>query len=400
MALIPVTDKFHVVDANVPTTNKGSATANAGRQAYTMQDVIDTVGSAGSSQPVFSGLSAQGTDNTTTSIMSYGINVFTTVDSGSNYATKLPQPVTGQSVTVINNSSVGLYVYPSNVGGQVNNLPIDTPYLVPPNGVGVTFYCTANPAPGVWNTVTAATPPPPIVYEWSMDTTTATGSAGVAFGYYGIPGPNQSSNNPPGGIFGNSTGSFGGDTVPTISMSNTAAPAGPINWGSTLPGSYNTLAPDLGTVSKVKIDTNFRRSVDVIGAPTSPPLTSFIFALKRYWQNNATGIPAWQIQNGVQMYQENSPDLTTPGWNEVTSSATVVAPAYNGNIGDEGTLYNHDLAPFLGASAAFQPDLNSLGQYVSTSVTDFYYALELALADGTSLAEKIYKFRVTIEFSA
>ena len=100
------------------------------------------------------------------------------------------------------------------------------------------------------------------------------------------------------------------------------------------------------------------------------------------------------------MYQEFSPGISSPGWNAVTSSATVVAPAYNGNIGDEGTLYNHDLAPFLGASAAFQPDLNSIGQYVSTSVTDFYYALQMGVADSASLAQKIYKFKVTIEFSA
>jgi len=44
MALIPNTQKFHTVAGAVDTENKGSAQLNAQRQAFTMQDIADTVG--------------------------------------------------------------------------------------------------------------------------------------------------------------------------------------------------------------------------------------------------------------------------------------------------------------------------------------------------------------------
>ena len=47
MASIPVTQKFHTVAADVDTENKGSALANADRESYTMQDIIDTVSTEG-----------------------------------------------------------------------------------------------------------------------------------------------------------------------------------------------------------------------------------------------------------------------------------------------------------------------------------------------------------------
>jgi len=44
MALIPNTQKFHTVAGALDTENKGSAQLNAKRQAFTMQDIADTVG--------------------------------------------------------------------------------------------------------------------------------------------------------------------------------------------------------------------------------------------------------------------------------------------------------------------------------------------------------------------
>ena len=45
MATIPSGQKFHTVPSNVDTNDKGSARANADREVYTMQDIIDTTGS-------------------------------------------------------------------------------------------------------------------------------------------------------------------------------------------------------------------------------------------------------------------------------------------------------------------------------------------------------------------
>ena len=48
MATIPSSQKFHTVATDVDTVNRGSATANADRRTYTMQDIQDTVsGSVG-----------------------------------------------------------------------------------------------------------------------------------------------------------------------------------------------------------------------------------------------------------------------------------------------------------------------------------------------------------------
>tara|TARA_R110000824_G_scaffold83445_1_gene208976 strand:+ start:22 stop:519 length:498 start_codon:yes stop_codon:yes gene_type:complete len=48
MATIPTGQQFHTLAADVSTTNRGSATANADRTIYKMSDIIDTVtGSVG-----------------------------------------------------------------------------------------------------------------------------------------------------------------------------------------------------------------------------------------------------------------------------------------------------------------------------------------------------------------
>jgi hypothetical protein len=95
------------------------------------------------------GLNASGTSINTGSICGYGVNVFTGV-TGSNRATKLPQPVTGKSVKIINLSNNTLYVFPSNTGGTINNLSVDAPAIIPPDKKLYEFICVVNPLPGAW----------------------------------------------------------------------------------------------------------------------------------------------------------------------------------------------------------------------------------------------------------
>jgi hypothetical protein len=51
MATIPTGQKFHTVPSNVQTVERGSALANSQREIYTMQDIVDTVSTAVSSNP-------------------------------------------------------------------------------------------------------------------------------------------------------------------------------------------------------------------------------------------------------------------------------------------------------------------------------------------------------------
>lgn len=48
MATIPSGQKFHTLASTVDTKERGSASANAKREIYTMQDIIDTVSGGGS----------------------------------------------------------------------------------------------------------------------------------------------------------------------------------------------------------------------------------------------------------------------------------------------------------------------------------------------------------------
>lgn len=106
--------------------------------------------------PVFESLSANGTTIATTSVMSYGVNSFTTATS-SAYATKLPQPQTGRKSTIINNTSFALLVFPSNAGGTINNLGGSNPIVIPSDGVAYEFTCVENPNPGAWIVTPPAT---------------------------------------------------------------------------------------------------------------------------------------------------------------------------------------------------------------------------------------------------
>jgi len=98
---------------------------------------------------VYNDLSANGTNANTTAVLNYGINVFTIV-TATNYAAKLPQPKTGRTTIIVNNSAASITLYPSNIGGKINNYPIDTPAIIPPDGKSYSFICIENPLPGEW----------------------------------------------------------------------------------------------------------------------------------------------------------------------------------------------------------------------------------------------------------
>ena len=121
--------------------------------------------------PVYDNLVATSTTFAgTTTILSYGVNVFTVVTS-SNYAAKLPQPVTGKSVRVVNMTNTILVLYPSNIGGQINNYPINFPAQIPPDGKSYEFTCIENPLPGAWTW----TPPATAQYDSGVITCNTTG---------------------------------------------------------------------------------------------------------------------------------------------------------------------------------------------------------------------------------
>jgi len=129
---------------------------------------------------VFQNLSADGVDNTTTAVMEYGVNVFTTA-SPTDFCAKLPQPVTGKRSVIVNMSTQAIAVHPSNVGGRINNLPIDQYLVIPNDGNAYEFICTENPLPGEWNIIA-----PPAISQYQgveIDVAHTNGGATNAYGY-------------------------------------------------------------------------------------------------------------------------------------------------------------------------------------------------------------------------
>ena len=139
MPNIPAGTKFHGVASYVDTIDRGSNDSNKWRQAYTIEDFGAT--------PV-STLTVEGTDDTTTAVASYGINIIETV-TASDFCCRLPAAQTGREVIFINKTQIPVNVFPSATGGDINgnvngsaSLNVQfNPYF---------FYCTVNPLPGSW----------------------------------------------------------------------------------------------------------------------------------------------------------------------------------------------------------------------------------------------------------
>lgn len=99
---------------------------------------------------VFDGLVANDTTMAdTTLVLEYGVNIIET-STLTDYACRLPIPVTGKRVIVVNRSLFPVYLFPSMAGGQINNYAIDAPAIIPPDGNAYDFICIENPLPGAW----------------------------------------------------------------------------------------------------------------------------------------------------------------------------------------------------------------------------------------------------------
>ena len=115
-----------------------------------LTDMLDfSATSSGSTLPVFDGLIANNTTSATTLILDYGVNIIETATL-TNFACKLPQPTTGRTLFVINKSNLQISLFPSNDGGQINNYPVNSPAIIPPDGKAYIFICVENPLPGAW----------------------------------------------------------------------------------------------------------------------------------------------------------------------------------------------------------------------------------------------------------
>jgi hypothetical protein len=305
---------------------------------------------------VFQSLSAQGTTNATTSIMSYGVNVFTT-STQTDFCTKLPQPVTGKRSTIVNMSTQAIFVHPSNVGGKINNLPIDTHLVVPNDGKAYEFICTENPLPGGWNVVSAPA------------------TAQIVIGEMEVPHVNGTATN----YHGTGTAyPFGSPETTNVLNGN-----GQIVLGN--PTAFKTL-PFQATGIKTKCYTNI-----VAGdIPSNAPVNQKSINVERivYYKtasNSMSGVGALNYMRFKTIAYPYDPwDLTN---NLVLESNSALAPSTPIEVGDAGTFYSEETrGGFL--------TQNQLGTGGTFSSYFWIYAMNIP----ASAATKTYKFQIFLEY--
>ena len=150
MAVVPSGTKFKGISASVDTKERRSASLNALSEHYTIEDIAASA--AAPDAPSQVSLTAFGTDITTTALLTYNVNLVT--GDASNYAVRLPEPLLGGVVGVVNNSSVDIYVFPYDSNDTILGLSAGEPYVVPADGQLYNITCVQNPSVGVWSITT------------------------------------------------------------------------------------------------------------------------------------------------------------------------------------------------------------------------------------------------------
>jgi hypothetical protein len=279
------------------------------------------------------GLTAQGTSVSTTSLLNYGVNVFD-ICSSSNYATKLPQPITGKTVKIINRGAFSLLVFPSNVGGRIGILPIDTPAQVPADGKTYEFTCIKNP----------------VIGEWAFDTSTG---KNILFLEFSVAHTN-----------GVGTNRFG------VSQSGLS-----VNNGMGLDGAFNIVLQGewkseafAGSVSKIACDTNILQT-DLASTSSGDAINgAFIQGFKT-------------ASNSTSFGQKASINFSDGSF---SPTGTLFTPA---QIGDTNTMYSDSLV--VGDLIDYQIGLGG-------SFSRYYYTFGMFIP--STAATKTYKFKWRLEY--
>lgn len=284
---------------------------------------------------VIDNISANVTSEVTSTILSYGVNVVTTA-SGTDYAVKLPQPKTGKTVRVVNKSTRTISVFPSNIGGQINNLAIDSPAIVPNDGKVHEFICIKNPLPGAWVWTAPATNQI-VIGEIEVNHTN-----GVATNLYGL-----------------STANLGAQT------------AGVSNGNLALTGDWAS-ENNATTVTRVKCYSNITGS-DTASSSNSDKISSGLITAYLQAINSAT------------FGQRSNEEFTTASMDiQYAPIGTINSPL---EVGDSGTMFTftdvlqNGLSDQIGIGGAFSRAYYTLGFFIpasaATKIYKFQYFLEV-----------------------
>lgn len=303
-----------------------------------MKDTIDYSTEVATIYDVQTGLVANGTSISTTSVLSYGVNVFSTSTS-TNYATKLPTPTTGKSLKVVNNGVHPISIYPSVSGGFIGTLPASSPITIPNNGQVYEFICVVNPTPGSW-TVSNVTETNIYYAELVISHTTGTETNKVGLNTAGlVPAAGL-------GLDGNGNILFTGQ------------------WAS-----ENSTA----TLTNLLIQSNVLGSDCASGFGNDRIAASFLTAYKT--SSNST-------TNGDRHQIDFKPGGFYTG--SISPTGSLNSPI---QIGDTDTLY----ANLLASSELVNEQIGTGGDF-----SRYYYTFAINIP--ASAATKVYKFKYTLTY--
>lgn len=274
---------------------------------------------------VFDGLVANNTTSATTLVLNYGVNVIQTATT-TNFAAKLPQPITGKKVTVVNKTTTNVFLYPSNAGGQINNYVINAPAIIPPDGKAYDFTCIENPLPGAWTW----TPPAINQFDSGEISVTTSGTNQVIMA---VDSTVKLVTSAP------SYESFASyDSINSVSP---VSSNGVIYYTNTNALSFKPSGPNWNGVTRIKVYTNI--SSNITGSTPQFRL-SVSYNTNQYDQADNSFLNA-----------SNSGAGSGIGINLTSAVPGTVPPAgLTANVGDDGTLYG-----IFEAGVDFTPTINS-----------------------------------------
>ena len=308
-----------------------------------ISDLIDS-----SVPTVNSDTTVEGTDDTTTAYMGFGINVVITA-TNTDYCARLANPpVKGGTVNIINTSSRTITIFPSQTGGSINGV-VDGSFIVPNDGKSYIFTCYENPLPGAW-TVASPAWNQIVIPEMSVPHTFGTVSnyAGVGIAY----------------PIASTPVSAGGDGLGNIYVT----PANAQAWGHLL---------SFATSTKTKVYTNAVAADNVYAGYGINVFRCVSYINDVPLPNNI----AQECQIEVVRIADNNTQIIVGG--------TLNSP---NEVGDTGTFWNEAVhtngTPYLGL-------LQTAGM-VNPATSGFYWTYYMTIAP--TVATKTYKFQIFVEY--
>lgn len=310
-------------------------------------DLID------SSVAAINALTVQGTDNTTTAVANFGINVITTA-TDSDFCTRLPLAVDGGISSFANKSGHIIRVFPSVSGGSINGI-VDGIFDIPSDNKFYSFNCYENPDPGEW-TISAPATNQIVIGEISIDHT-----QGTPDNYVGITSLPVS-----------------GDYDVGINSGNiTLTPSSP-NW-------LSQNSPS--TATTLKVYTNILPNDAQSDGPTNPIA---VYRVQAYLDSISTA-DVFQAEAVFFYNQINQTGGNDDGTRGVAPTGALNSPPL---IGDTGTFYGTYPALILPPNDHSGTNSNQIG--TGGQFSRYYNAFQIIIPSGA--ITKTYSFQINLEY--